>query len=199
MLGYVSLHTDRPQGQIDHEVSYAGYCRMAIEFDDIYFLRSQPITFPLIEKSSKKVGKFAAIGTAAHGQGEIIMVVEILPHLQLVDQPERRTRDFWANEGVPDDQIDQIIEKHGFTAPRVIFGNSDADKLHLPVDLNPIARTVHELVYSGLVSTGDLHPKIFEAVNAALKAAGVPILTVKRGAAAKMSTKLSTGLQNIMM
>jgi len=194
MKAYVSLHTDRPQSQLDHEVTYKGYHRLEVEFNE-QELHTQCLrcTFPAVLEDSTESAAFAAVGLCEKGQGEILFCVPIrdfmtgLP-IRLVDVPQQRTREFWAANGVPDDQIDHFIKQCGMTVPRVAIDFTDMAVY--PDHLNPIARVAHKLVTNGLMRPEELHPKLFEAINDALANAGVPILHVVRGAAAKMNMKI---------
>ncbi len=71
--------------------------------------------------------------------------------------------------------------------PRVIIINEP----NLPEDLNPIAREAYRLVWQKEMKAEDLHPKLYEAINNALHAAGVPVIPVVRAGIADIQAKLS--------
>lgn len=189
MKAFVSLHTAKPDFQTDSEASYAGYERVEIDFSPDFAKQPTEIMFPVIEDmKSKDVAVYAAIGSAQSGQGEIFMRVPALPNIVLKDQPEKRQPKIWIDAGVPEANVQHYIDNHGYIAPRIIFHD---ERPGLPDSLNPIARIAHGLIFSGLVSAADLHPKLYEAINDALHNAGVPIIPVVRQAAAKMDVKMS--------
>jgi hypothetical protein len=188
MQAFVSLHTAAPHSQLDHEVSYAGYKRMPVDFDDEFGSKPLNVVFPFIQADSDDVLHYTAIGKFERGQGEIFMRIPTMP-MELKDSPERRTREFWIKQKAPEAEIDNCIREYGYTAPRVVICNTAP--VALPIDLHPIARAAHKLVFSGLMAESDLHPKLFEAINDELARAGVPILQVKREATATMNVKMS--------
>ena len=73
-------------------------------------------------------------------------------------------------------------------APRIIFANIPEP---LPECLSEIAKTAWHLVNDGLLDPAILPPKMYEAINQELSAAGVPVLKVTRSGAADMVVKMS--------
>lgn len=195
MKAYVSLHTAKPQAQIDNEAFYQGYHRMPVDFHEKLGDIPVGVTFPIIEVSSPDVVTHIAIGREEKGQGELFMLVPILPYIPLVDDPNRRNTDWWmeqatlVNQPMTMEQAKHMVENHGYTAPFVSIGNSNP--VDLPPNLNPIARIAHQLIFSGLLHASELHPKLYEAINDALLSAGVPIIPVVRSGAAHMTGKMS--------
>lgn len=189
MKAFVSLHTAEPQGQIDHEVTYAGYRRLEVEYDGNMVGMALNLTFPIIQEDTDEVITHIAIGRAERGQGEVLMHIPSLPHIPIKAQKERLTRQFWLDNGAPETDINNLIEQYGYTAPKIAIDGTDI--VQLPDNINPIARVAHQLVYAGLLRIDDLHPKLFEAINDALHNAGVPVFKVTRGGAAKMDVKMS--------
>lgn len=188
MKAFASLHTARPSGQSDSEVFYQGYKRVEVDYNEGFGTSPIDVLFPVITADSDDVIYFIAIGTAESGHGEILMSVPTEP-MELKQHPERLTEKFWRDNGASPDQAKDLVVKHGELAPRIIVCNTAP--VTLPDNLNPIARMVHQLVFNGQLSTSDLHPKLFEAVNDALHNAGVPVLKVTRSGAAKIDIKLS--------
>ena len=117
------------------------------------------------------------------------MRVHSMPYIPLKTQPERLDPAWWTKQGATPEQAAEYVKTHGHIAPRICIANTEPVKL--PENLNPIARIAHQLIYAGLMKTEDLHPKLFESVNDALHNAGVPILKVTRGAAARMEGRMS--------
>jgi hypothetical protein len=189
MQAFVSLHTEAPIAQIDHEVNYAGYKRLPIEFGEGFGDTPINLTFPVIEQDSPDVVTHIAVGAAETGQGEVFMRVHSMPYIPLLTQPERLDPAWWMKQGANPEQAAELVKTQGYIAPRICIANTAPVKL--PDNLNPIARTAHQLVYSGLMTAADLHPKLYEAINDALHNAGVPVLKVTRGAAATMQGKMS--------
>lgn len=184
MKAYVSMHTAAPQSQIDSEVIYNGYRRIAVDYGDDFGSNPVKVQFPIIEEDSPDKVIYAAVGAAEKGQGEIFMRVPIFPHIPLLIQTERKTREFWLENGIAPENVDKMIEDYGYTAPIICIANSNP--IRLPENLNPIARVAHKLIYSGLMKAEELHPKLYEAINDALHNAGVPIIPVIRSGAANM-------------
>ena len=61
MQAFVSLHTEPPIAQLDHEVSYDGYRRLPVEFGEGFGDAPINLTFPLIERDSPDVVKYIAV------------------------------------------------------------------------------------------------------------------------------------------
>lgn len=187
-IAFISLHTGKPDFQLDREVSYAGYVRLPIEYDNAAGEVPQMFTFAPVEDDTDEVVTYCAVGAAGCGQGEIFMRVPILPNIPILAARERQNWEWWAEQGMTEEQAKGAVEVHGLVAPRVYLCNTNPVKL--PDNLNPIARVVHKLIYAGLICVDELHPKLFEAVNDALHNAGVPVLQVVRNSAAKMDVRL---------
>ena len=130
-----------------------------------------------------------AVGAAEIGQGEIFMRVHSMPYIPLLTQPERLDPAWWTKQGATPDQAEEMVRTQGHVAPRICIANTAP--IRLPENLNPIARTAHQLNNSGMMTAADLHPKMFEAINEALHNAGVPVLKVTRAGAANMQGKMS--------
>lgn len=67
---------------------------------------------------------------------------------------------------------------------RMEMGRSPRIAILYPATLPESARIIHQMVSLGMMRTGDIEPKFFEIINNHLEAAGIPILTVVRSAAA---------------
>ena len=185
---YVSLHTDRPEDQNDKEISYGGYRRVAIEYENEDDFIEQEVLFPVIEDSSEDILTFICIGTSEHDHGEILMIIPTLP-MKMQADPRRLKKRFWMESGATLEQATQLIKDHGYIAPRVLITNTNP--IDMPENLNPIARVARKLIDSGKIQASDLHPKLYEAINDALHNAGVPVIQIARGGAARIDIKTS--------
>lgn len=190
MKAYVSLHTDFPRAQLDHEVSYEGYRRLEVDFDE-EMLKSRAIQaiFPIVRKNSDQVATHVAIGAVEKGQGLLYLSSPILPHIVLNDYPERRTDAFWLDHGATPEQVKSLIELKGYTRPQI--GIANANPVEYPAGINPIAREAHRLVTLGLLPPEEIHPRLFEMINDELAAYKLPVIQVRRGGAATMTGKMS--------
>lgn len=189
MKAYVSLHTESPIAQLDHEVSYVGYKRMPVDFEEGFGNQPVRMAFPTIMNDSEDVIKCVAVGPCENGQGEIFMRVPLMPYIPVKIHPERLTESFWIQNGANPDQAKELVKMHGYITPNVCIGNTDP--IVIPDTVHPIAKAAVNLVYAGLMDTDDLHPKLFESINDELAKCGVPILTVKRGSSFKMDQPIS--------
>lgn len=189
MQAFVSLHTSKPSYQLHHEVQYEGYHRIPVEYSEEFALEPLNITFPVIEQDSPDVVTYIAIGACSKGQGAIFMCIPALPNIPLLTAPERQDTAWWIRQGCTLEQAEQNVVQYGHTAPRVCICNTDP--VRLPTTVNPIARIAHQLIFSGLMSATDLHPRLYEAINDALHNAGVPIIPVVRQGAGDLKGKLS--------
>ncbi len=190
---YISLHTGAPNYQLDQEVTYGGYVRQLVDFDEHTLALSAKANFPVAERETDEIITYIAVGACERGQGEIFMRIPILPHIPLKFDNATLTEKFWSDRNAPADKIPQFIAlakhaKERGISPIISIVNS---AVILPADIHPIARVAHQLVYAGLITTSDLHPKLFEAVNNELERVGVEVLRVKREGAATMNGKMS--------
>lgn len=189
MKAFASLHTEFPNSQLESEVSYPGYHRVPVEFDGDIQNFSANLIFPTIEEDSADVVRCVAIGSAECSQGEIFMRIPILPHINILALNDRRTEEFWRQEGIPEEQIQSCIENYGCAQPKIAVCNNEP--IFLPETLNPIARIAHDLVYAGMLNPADLPSKLYEAINDALHEVGVPVIKISRGGAAEFKIKMS--------
>lgn len=185
---YVSLHTGAPNYQIDQEVTYGGYKRQMVDFDEETLAVTVKVDFPVIAQETDENVTYIAIGACERGQGEIFMRVPILPHIALKRDPAHLNATFWHERGLTEDQITNALQHIQNMRPRIHIVNS---AVILPAEIHPIARAAHQLVYAGLINTADLHPKLFEAVNNELERVGANVLRVVREGAASMNGKMS--------
>lgn len=190
MIGFVSLHTKKPSYQLEHEVAYEGYRRVPIEFDRVALGETITVTFPIVEKDSPDEVTHVAIGAVENGQGEIFMSIPSLPYIKLQTTPERLDPAWWVAQGVAPENAAAHVQAHGHVAPRICICNTNT--VTLPVSINPIARVAHQLIFAGLMTAEELHPKLYEAINKALEDAGVPIIPVTRQGAAAMTGTLQS-------
>lgn len=197
MKAYVSLHTDAPHDQLDHEVFYKGYSRVEFDYEEGCFSgRVLKIVFPEVLADSGHRATYAAVGARAEGQGEIFVRTALDAGGQRLDpaalreeHPEVLSPDFWRSHGVPEDQLKATIDGWQHLCPTIRL--TSTAPASYPAHLNPIARVARQLVDNNLMRTDELHPKLFEAINDALQNAGAPILLVTRAAAATMQGDMS--------
>lgn len=191
MKAYISLHTDWPRDQLDYEVSYEGYHRLEVDYDEER-LKTDAIRaiFPVVTKVSDDTANYAAIGSASEGQDILHLVVPVrevfnpASGIQLSDFPERRTDAFWLDKGIPSDRVGDCIKAYGYTIPRVAI--YDDPPVVYPSTLNPIAREAHRLVRLMLIRPAEIPHQLYAMINDELIAAGIPPIPVIRGGAATM-------------
>lgn len=175
MKAYAALHTAKPSSQSEHEVSYPGYGRVAVEFGEDFGEGTIDVQFP--EILGEVPGKIThiSIGSSVASDGDLLLVIASMPHIAMLPG----------------------------LAPRIGITNIVADKngnpagAGLPVRVHPIARVVHALVMNGELQAEDLHPKLYEAVNDELAAKGIPVIPVKRAGRADMVQTLGWGLSDL--
>ncbi|WP_088254803.1 hypothetical protein [Fimbriiglobus ruber] len=189
VTAYVSLHTGRPDSQLDQEVSYEGYARLPVEFSDDFGNVKLDVFFPAVLKDSGQTLTYIAIGAHERGQGGLFMRVPTLPMRLAAAPPERRTEQFWIDNGIPAQNAADYVQKHGSFCPHIVICNTDP--VVLPPDLHPIARTARKLFDAGMLDAAVLPPKLYEAVNDELQRAGVPVIPVTRTATATMTESIS--------
>lgn len=188
MKAYVSLHTRKPESQMDAEVKYTGYERVEFDYDEDTFAREPvKILFPRIEdRKSKDVATYMAIGPAEKGNGPLWLRAVLLP-LGLKDEPERRTTEFWEKNGATPEQAEEFVKNHGYNVPTV--GCHD-ETPPLPDGLNPIVKLMYRLTHRGLVDAADFHPRLYEAMNDELTRHGVEVVKIVRQGSARMEQKI---------
>lgn len=187
MKAYCALHTARPTYQLENEVSYEGYRRIEIDFKDDMGREKLECIFPIIEADSADIVRYFSIGAHEKGQGQVFMVLAV-PEMDLLQRPERLIPAFWIQNGASPEQAAEFVKLYGYIAPTVIFCNDKP--IDMPDDLNPIAKKARLLYDSGLMLAEELHPQLYEMINDALAAAGVPIIPCIRQAAAKIDVKI---------
>jgi hypothetical protein len=83
MLAYASLHTKRPTSQSIHEVSYGGYKRIEVEFDEKFGNEPFSIVFPEIIESADDEITHICIGSSDTGNGKIFLIIETVPFIKI--------------------------------------------------------------------------------------------------------------------
>ncbi len=154
---YVSMHVALPKTQGEHEVSYPGYRRIPVQFDESFGDVPTKIEFPAAEEIIDGEFTHVCIGENERGDGESFMIIGFRSPIKLIQE----------------------------MPPSVIIMNEHGDGL--PGRLNPVARAIIAAIKSGELTVEGLPPVVFEAVNSALELVGAPILTVTRSAVATMS------------
>lgn len=170
MKAYASLHFRKPESQNDAEVSYPGYHRIPVEWDESFGDPAVKIEFPVIQQDADGEATWWAIGTAEIGDGDLLQAAEFHP-----PRPLRKT---------------QYLEVAGRViplVPSILIGNI----LQLPEGLHPIAAVAYALVNYKEMKAEDLHPALYEAINDELTRCGVPVIPVSREAKFEMNVKLS--------
>jgi hypothetical protein len=74
------------------------------------------------------------------------------------------------------------------TRPQIIL----CDEITFPEGINPIARTIYELVYRKYIAAEDLHPALYEIVNIELQKVGMPVIPCIRSGASHMKSCFSS-------
>lgn len=169
MKAFVSLHSSLPKTQSDNEVCYLGYRRMEIEFTEGFGDKPVDVLFPeVMETIPGKEITHICIGATEEGDAEAVLTIHSMPYIK--------------------------IEKGA--KPRIVITNIAPDGL--PANLNPIARVAFILIAHGQIKAEELHPALYEAINAALGKVGLPPIPVTRAGTAKMVQTMGWGLNDIL-
>lgn len=161
MKAFVSLHTAEPSSQGDHEVNYLGYARTEIDYSKDFGRVTTAIIFPEILESID--GQAITHVCIGLSQNENLTPLNVTP-------------------------IIPNIPLQAEISPKVIFSNIPEP---LPAGLNPIALAIWHLINNREISPDDLQPSLFEAVNEAFQAVGMPVMEVTRSGVARLNIDIS--------
>lgn len=84
MKAYAALHLAEPKTQSSHEVSYEGYKRIEIEFENTFCATPILVKFPIPKVATEYRASYITVGTAAEGDGQFLMCVQLIPQLRIV-------------------------------------------------------------------------------------------------------------------
>lgn len=158
---YASLHTHEPICQTDGEISYPGYKRVAVEYNEKFGQKSLEINFPEINETIENAQfNYIAVGYCEFGAGSVVRSVLCVPPVKIVKGCK----------------------------PKIIVTNIPEP---LPTDLDPTAATIWHLINEQKMKPEDMPPALFELVNEAFAKAGMPIMQITREGTAKMEVKIS--------
>lgn len=80
---FASLHTAKPLHQSDSEAAYVGYNRVEIDWTPNFGREAATILFPAIEETLDAGACFVAIGPTEYGDGPLLQLVDLVPHIPL--------------------------------------------------------------------------------------------------------------------
>lgn len=87
MKAYAALHLAEPKTQTSHEVSYEGYKRVEIDFENSFCATPILVKFPIPKFPTEYRASYITVGTTPEGDGELLMIVPLLPHLLIIPGP----------------------------------------------------------------------------------------------------------------
>jgi hypothetical protein len=158
---FASLHIKTPARQAEWEISYPGYKRVAVEYNEKFGQKSLEINFPEIQETIENAQfNYIAIGYNEFGDGSVVRSIVCAPPIKIIK---------------------------GYK-PKVIVTNIPEP---LPANLDPTAATIWHLINEQKMKPEDMPPALFELVNEAFAKVGMPIMQITREGTAKMEVKIS--------